>query len=323
MIIKRPEQYHGNSKKRPFFEGWYHKMSTEDGESIVLIPGIYRSGIENSKTAFLMIYQSINKQVDYLPYPTEAFKCEKDKYALKLGDSYFSLDHIKLNINNDKINIKGEIFSKGLNPWPVTILEPGCMGWYAYVPTMECFHGILSMKHSLSGEIKLNNRQVNFSNGKGYLEKDWGKNFPKNWIWGQSNHFLEPDLSVSASLATIPWRKNEFSGFIVGILHRDKFYRFTTYLNSKITHISFDGNTIEWCLRSRDIEVCLRISRGQKSGLLFAPDKKDMVPKVSEYLDGTMSIKLTKKGNTVLESYSKNAAVEIVGNTDKLILKAK
>ena len=43
MLIKKPEQYHGTSQKRPFFEGWYHKMSSPSGESIVAIPGIYRS----------------------------------------------------------------------------------------------------------------------------------------------------------------------------------------------------------------------------------------------------------------------------------------
>ena len=81
------------------------------------------------------------------------------------------------------------------------------MGWYAYVPTMECFHGILSMNHTLTGQLTLNNSKLNFDGGKGYIEKDWGRNFPKNWIWAQSNHFLDSELSVSISLATLPWKK--------------------------------------------------------------------------------------------------------------------
>ena len=68
MIIKRPEQYHGNSKKRPFFEGWYHKMSTSNGETLVLIPGIYRSGVSKYETAFLMIYHGSNGHLEYIPY---------------------------------------------------------------------------------------------------------------------------------------------------------------------------------------------------------------------------------------------------------------
>ena len=55
MLIKKPEVFHGNHKKRPYFEGWYHKMSLENGKSLVLIPGMYRSAQINYETAFLMI----------------------------------------------------------------------------------------------------------------------------------------------------------------------------------------------------------------------------------------------------------------------------
>ena len=230
MIIKSPEQYHG-SNKRPFFEGWYHKMTTSKGETLVIIPGIYRSGFSEYETAFLMIYQGSNGHIEYIPYPVSDFECNKKGYSLRLGENYFSLDKIKLNLNTEKINLNGTILSDNLNPWPVTLFEPGCMGWYAYVPTMECFHGILSMNHTLNGQLNLNNSKLNFDGGKGYIEKDWGRNFPKNWIWAQSNHFLDSELSVSISLATIPWKKSHFSGYIVGVQHKDKLYRFTpTYL---------------------------------------------------------------------------------------------
>ena len=59
MLIKKPEVFHGNHKKRPYFEGWYHKMSLENGKSLVLIPGMYRSAQINYETAFLMIYNGI------------------------------------------------------------------------------------------------------------------------------------------------------------------------------------------------------------------------------------------------------------------------
>ena len=52
MFLRRPELFHGQSIKRPFFEGWYHKMSCANGDTIVTIPGIYRSGIDDNETAF-------------------------------------------------------------------------------------------------------------------------------------------------------------------------------------------------------------------------------------------------------------------------------
>ena len=36
-------------------------MSTSKGDTLVLIPGIYRSGVNSNETAFLMVYQNFEK----------------------------------------------------------------------------------------------------------------------------------------------------------------------------------------------------------------------------------------------------------------------
>ena len=77
MFLRGPELFHGQSIKRPFFEGWYHKMSCANGDTIVTIPGIYRSGIDDNETAFLMFYQGSSGQVDYIPYNVNDFQCDR------------------------------------------------------------------------------------------------------------------------------------------------------------------------------------------------------------------------------------------------------
>ena len=320
MFIKDPSEYHGNSNsKNPFFEGWYHKMSTNDGQSIVVIPGIYRSGYSDFETAFLMIYNGEDAKVDYITYPTNEFICHKNKYELQLGENFFSLNKIKLNIETDSLIVKGHIQNLNIKPWPVSIREPGCMGWYAYVPTMECFHGILSMNHSLKGKIKINSKSYSFNNGKGYIEKDWGRNFPKNWIWAQSNHFEDPGLSLSASLATIPWRRTEFSGFIVGVQVNDQIYRFTPYRKSIVKLVKYDGQEFIWHLKDRDYELQIKVHKGNKTGLLYAPDKYNMKAKVPEYLDAKINFKLIKNNKIISQGKSSRAALEIMGDTKSLI----
>jgi hypothetical protein len=54
--------------------------------------------------------------------------------------------------------------------------------------TSHCFV-VVSMDHQIQGRLKLGGKQLDFSDGQGYIEKDWGKYFPSAWIWGQSNHF--------------------------------------------------------------------------------------------------------------------------------------
>ena len=319
MILKRPELYHGQSQKRPFFEGWYHKMSSKNGETFVAIPGIYRSGINNNQTAFLMFYQGSSGKVDYIPYKVEDFQCDANSYQLKLGKNYFSLERVLLDIEHEHLNVKGEIITNNLNPWPVSLIERGCMGWYGYIPTMECFHGILSMNHTLNGHLDINKDRISFDHGKGYIEKDWGKNFPKDWVWAQSNSFNESELSISASLATIPWKSYEFSGFIIGIHHKEKLYKFTTYNFSKILKIKFEDNALFWVIKKGHLQIEITIRAGSTSGLLHAPDKTDMVPKVREFLDGEISFILKKNQEIILEQYSDQCAVEIIGKTNRLI----
>jgi hypothetical protein len=37
------------------------------------------------------------------------------------------------------------------------------MGWYAWVPRMECYHGVLSFSHPLQGTLTLNGKVMDFS----------------------------------------------------------------------------------------------------------------------------------------------------------------
>ena len=81
---------------------------------------------------------------------------------------------------------------------------------------MECYHGILSMNHSINGTLILNGKTLSFDKGRGYMEKDWGHSFPEGYIWMQSNHFSKKETSIKISVAKIPWLRSSFIGFIAG-----------------------------------------------------------------------------------------------------------
>ena len=319
ISLRDPSAYHGGKNTKPFFEGWYHKMVMNNGQSLVIIPGIYRSGVNNNQTAFIMIFDGGNGDVFYEKFEVQQFSCSTSSYSLQIGPNYFSLQKVILDIESEMLTIKGQVTANNLKPWPVTLLEPGCMGWYAYVPTMECFHGILSMDHSLNGEIEFNGSNYDFAGGRGYIEKDWGRNFPKNWIWAQSNNFSNNDICLTASLATIPWKNTAFAGFIVGLYYNSKLYRFTTYRNTVTKEIRHDSNKIFWQLKQKNLILELTIEKGHTPGLLYAPDKIDMVPRVHEYLDGSIYLKLYDHKETILEDHATSAAIEIIGDTNKLI----
>ena len=72
-------------------------------------------------------------------------------------------------------------------------------------------------------------------------------------------------------------------------------------------------------MKKGNLELEITIRTGSTSGILHAPDKTDMVPKVREFLDGKISFILKKNQEIILEQSSDQSAVEIVGKTNRLI----
>jgi hypothetical protein len=102
-------------------------------------------------------------------------------------------------------------------------------GWYSFMRFMECYHGIIVMDADIEGKINGEPQ----SRGCFYLEKDWGTSFPKAWIWMQSNSF-STRASLSCSVARVPFRGKEFTGFIIGLFSGGKLHSFTTYNGSRL-----------------------------------------------------------------------------------------
>ena len=92
------------------------------------------------------------------------------------------------------------------------------MGYFAYIPNMECNHAVISMNHTVDGCIRYNGSDISFCNDFGYIEKDWGKSFPSRYVWVQANHFPRPGDSIMLSIASIPMLLFTFKGFIANFL---------------------------------------------------------------------------------------------------------
>ena len=100
---------------------------------------------------------------------------------------------------------------------------------------------------------------------------------------------------------------------------KDVLYRFTPYRRSKVSQIKYNGGKFSCKFEQNDTELQIELYRGSKGGMLFAPDKTNMVEKVKEYLDAKIKFKLRKAKETIIEGNSSNAALEIIGDTKSLI----
>ena len=195
----------------------------------------------------------------------------------------------------------------------------GIMGWYRFVPFMQCYHGVVSLNHNLKGTIIKDNQTYNFEKGVGYIEKDWGKSMPSSWVWIQSNNFNSGNTSFMLSVANIPWLGKSFTGFLGFFLHQNKVYRFATYTHAKLQMDTTDSDTLKIMISDKKYTYLIKTSR-KNAGLLKAPIKGSMDRRISESIDAKLKLTVMDKSARVLfEGSTEIAGLEIVGDIKELV----
>jgi tocopherol cyclase len=314
LRLYRPFVFQGNLNNKHYFEGWYFKhVSADKKNTWSFIPGISLSN--NDSHAFIQVIDGVNGISEYIRFPLSEFEFDYKKMCLRVGQSVFSENGIDLNIETGKAVIHGEIQYHKMVKYPQTIFSPGIMGWYSFVPFMECKHGIISVNHTLSGSLSVNGNSLNFEDGKGYIEKDWGSSFPEAWIWIQSNHFSNYDTSFSFSIAKIPWLRKFFIGFITYVYYGNRFYLFSTYNGSAITGVTRENEQVRIIIEGKKYKLHINTKRNT-SGELLAPSLGEMSRRIKESINSEVSLKmLDKDNNLIFEDAGYCAGLEI---TDKI-----
>lgn len=320
--IWNPAAYQGGSTTRRYFEGWYFKQVDGEGRvALAVIPGVSFSADGRTRHAFVQVISG-DGATHYFSYPVEEFAYGPGPgFAMRIGENTFGEGGMQLRLQDGDFRVEGELRFGPWSPWPVTALSPGIMGWYRFVPAMETYHGVLSMDHEVSGTIDVNGRVVCFDGGRGYAEKDWGRSFPSSWIWAQSNGFDRPGVSVTVSVAKVPWMTGAFIGHIAGLLLDGTLFRFATYTGAKLVCVETRPNAAHLVLRDRRHELDLVIE-GCETAVLKAPVLGAMEGRDAESLGGTIGVTLRGlRGGapTVLfEGTGRQAGVEVMDDLGEL-----
>lgn len=308
--------FQGNKKKRDYFEGWYFKMVSEDGATIIsIIPGISLSSNGQNQHAFIQIINGITAKTYYYSFPIEEFSFSRKKFAIKIADNYFTRDSIILDIKRNDSIVSGKInMTNSIEYSSGRLTNPGIMGWYRFVPFMECYHGVVSLTNNLKGELNINNEVYDFNGGKGYIEKDWGSSMPSSWIWMQSNNFSDSSSSLMLSIATIPWLGKSFTGFL-GFYYNNKVtHHFATYRSTKLQLEIDKSNQLNISITNRKNTFVLNV-RSNNTAILKAPVAGLMDRRIPESIDAMIKITmLDKHGNIILKDSTNIAGLEMVGD---------
>jgi tocopherol cyclase len=311
-----PEFFQGNKKKDRYFEGWYYKLVSEDESyTLAFIPGV--SINKKDPHAFVQVFISKTEKSEtklstfYIRYLMTDFSYGHDDFWVRIGKNYFSKDKISIDIQNDQVKIFGILSIEGSKPIKKTLLMPNIMGPFGYLSFMECYHGIVSMTHQLDGIFKISDQIVSFHEGKGYIEKDWGKSFPRAYVWLQSNHFKDQKTSFMFSYADIPFLGFYFKGLIANLLYQGKEYRFATYNFAKIKKETIGHQDVFYEIKKGKYRLEI-YAKSTAHIQLASPRNGEMIEQIKEGLSGNIELKLYLKNQLVYQDQGSHAGIEIM-----------
>ena len=207
-----------------YFCGWYFKCQS-DSETLAVIAASHKSKIKRYCSL-----QVITDEASFIAkFPYKYIQHQKSNLHINISKNYLGENGMTFDTVSPDLEISGNIIFGDLTPIKYDIMGPFC-----YVPFMECRHSVVSMKHTVNGNIYLNGHRYDFINAKGYIEGDRGRSFPKEYAWTQC---CFESGSLMLSVASIPLGNYEFTGIIAVIHLNGKEYRLATYLGAKASKI--------------------------------------------------------------------------------------
>jgi hypothetical protein len=320
--IVNPDLYHGRGTYKNYFEGWYFKL-VDPTEKYVFsfIPGIFYGEEASSSHSFIQVLNGNDKTYNYIRFPDSFFTASKDHFNIYIGNNNFSKRGLTLKLADGNLSVKGSVTFNKITIWPDSLLTPGSMGYYNYIPKMQCYSQVCAIDMSLSGNLVINGKSINFSGGKGYIEKNWGSSFPYSWIWVQANNFKKSSISLSCSIGHIPFLYTSFRGFLIGLSINNAFYKFTT-MNKSIINIETSSNDVSIRVENNDLILLIQTETCLEDFLLcFGPRGKEMVPLVGENINGRTHITLIDKAtkSIIAKDISHCSGIEYGGSQMQIL----
>lgn len=303
-----PERYQ-TGRRRPSFEGWYYKISAAEGRrAMAAIVGVSRGPDPAEDHAFIQVIRSEGPPPEYHRFPVDAFEAAPDRFHVRLRGSVFHAEGFDLVL--PALEAHARFRDRVL--WRPTPLAPGIMGPFSYLPFMECYHGLLCADAAVEGSWHDATGRHRLDGGRGYIEKDWGRSFPRAWIWTQTNLFGHRRASFMLSVATVPWLGFSFRGFLGFLLVEREFTAFATWTGASLNLLAAgEGHFRARILAGPHIiEAEGRRDDGQP---LLAPVHGGMSRTILEDLSGTVSLRvLDRRGRLLLEDTGRLAGLETV-----------
>nr|WP_243108402.1 tocopherol cyclase family protein [Maliibacterium massiliense] len=292
--------FHGAHKRSRFFEGWYLKH--QQGEHTVAFIPAFHVDAQGKKSASLQVVT--DEGAWNLTFDAAAFAASRHRFRVRVGDSLFCTNGARLDIDADGLRVTGLLHYDAFTPLAADIMGP-----FRFF-SMQCNHGVLSMAHALSGSLRLNGRKLDFTGGTGYIEKDWGRSFPKHYLWTQC---CQQDTSAMLSVADIPVLGGRFTGCIAVVQAQGRQYRLASYRGARIARYDAGGAA----LRQGDMRLEATLLAGAPHALR-APQQGGMTRTIEESPACRVRYRFSVQERVVLDFTNARASFEYACPTEDI-----
>lgn len=285
-----------HSIKSDYFEGWYARIQCNT-YSIAVIFGI--SSEQANPHAFIQTLDSVTQQSQYVRFSLMDVIVQNNPFQIRMKQNVLSMYGMKLDIFEGTVNIKGRVLFSHLKPLKRTLYAPTVMGPFAYIPHMDCVHSIISMHHQVSGAMSINDVTYPIEQGIGYMEKDRGSSFPKQYVWMQGMN--EAGDSFVLAVADVPIGRGSFQGVLGCLKLGNQMIRFGSYFGA-LAKVRIKEECMVITLYQGATRLFIRVVQ-QDAKSLKAPSKGAMSAEIKESLDSTIEMIIRYKGKRYTKTF--------------------
>lgn len=295
------DTYWRGLKKRDYFEGYYTRLVSEN-LNVAFIFGVSYAEDEH---AFIQVYDGLCQEMEYFRFALDACVLREDRLYIQIGANILTDTSLIIHLHGEKLHFNVDIQFDTLR----TLRDTGyksIMGPMLNLPGLECYHGVVSMYHTWSGNIN-QKQQIGYS----YIEKDYGQSMPSDWIWLHLTN--DTGISFMLSIAKIPYLMLTPTGFLGFYSTEETTDVFASYTGAKYQIKQLDDKIIKLIIQTRNVNYEITINRKETVHLL-APVGGRMIREIEESLASCGKVTITtKKGQHIAEHEFTKVGCEVVG----------
>ncbi|MCB9778601.1 MAG: hypothetical protein H6742_08580 [Alphaproteobacteria bacterium] len=298
--------------QRRFYEGWYLRLTDADqGESFGLIYGIaHDRGAPDGGAGYLIALSAADGERAWTRVPVARTSAPHGVYDISIGEAdgplYGHIDAdggrgwFQAGPDDGDRPVAWDLALTPTRTWTARHDSP--MGWVQRWKGFQTYWHVVALQARVSGTVRFGDRSVHFDDALGYVERNWGRVFPRDWMWLQAGSFVDPatgaprDGALSASGGHVPLAGPiGTKAGIVGYWDGDAMHHFATHTGQKV-RLRYAPGDWEVVARGGGEKLVVRAGIDPDALVPIAGPTRDGVQDVAiESLDGRLVVELFRR----------------------------